>query len=123
MYDRNVVWLFFNGFHKKGVEFTGVVFRGKSDTSAFYVGDVDIAGGSVGLAGGLEHGGSEGGAAGDLVEFLGAKVIGKHMEGEDILDGVDGEVFGEKVSHSRIIDGADGDGQPAVYVGCEVSDG
>lgn len=57
------------------------------------------------------------------MEFLGAKVIGKHMEGEDILDGVDGEVFGEEVRHARIIDGTDGDSQPAVYVGGEVSDG
>ena len=97
-----------------------VVLRGKTDLSALEVGDVDEAGGSRGGAGGLVHGGGEGGAVGDLVELLSAEIVEQHVEGENVLDGVDGEVFGEECRHGGVVDGADGDGGAVVDVGGQV---
>nr|POF09735.1 abc transporter c family member 13 [Quercus suber] len=86
------------------------ISRRKADLSALEVNDVDKAGRARGEAGGLEHGGSQGGAVGDLVELFGAKIVEEDVEGEDVFDGVDGRVGGEEVRHGSVVDGADGYG-------------
>ncbi|GER33580.1 nuclear protein X1 [Striga asiatica] len=100
-----------------------VVDGGEADLPALDVGDVDVSGGAGGLAGGLEEGGGGGGALGDLVELLGAEVVGEDVEGEDVFDGGEGIVVGEEVGHGGVVDGADGDGAAAVDLGCEVGRG
>ena len=102
-----------------GVDLVVVVLRGKADLSALEVGDVDKAGGARGGVSGLEHGGNQGGAVGDLVELFGTKVVEEVMEGEDVFDGVDGRVGGEEVRHGGVIDGADGYGDDLTGEVCE----
>ncbi|KAL1817994.1 hypothetical protein ACET3Z_020568 [Daucus carota] len=119
----DIIRLFFDSLYEVGIECSGVILRGEADTPAFNVGDVDVPGGSVGFAGGLEHGGRQRGASADLVQFLGAEVICKDMQSEDVLHGVDREVLGQEVCHAGIVDSADGDGEAAVDVGGEVGDG
>ncbi|PON32949.1 hypothetical protein PanWU01x14_356890 [Parasponia andersonii] len=121
--DGDVVGELLHGLDELGPERAVVVLGGKPDFSAVEVGDVDEAGGARGGAGGLEHGGSEGGAVGDLVELLGAEVVEEDVDGEDVLDGVDGWVLGEDVVHGGVVDGADGDGGPPVDLGGEVGQG
>ncbi|KAL0011894.1 hypothetical protein SO802_007002 [Lithocarpus litseifolius] len=100
-----------------------VVLRGKANLSALEVGDVDKAGGARGRVSGLEHGGGQGSAVGDLVELFGSKVVEEHVEGEDVFDGVDGRVGGEEVGHGSIVDGADGYGGATVDLAGEVREG
>ena len=102
-----------------GVDLVVVVLRGKADLSALEVGDVDKAGGARGGVNGLEHGGNQGGAVGDLVELFGTKVVEEVMEGEDVFDGVDGRVGGEEVRHGGVIDGAYGYGDDLTGEVCE----
>ena len=62
-------------YYVDGVDLVVVVLRRKADLSALEVGDVDKVGGARGGVGGLEHGGGQGSAVGDLVEFFGAKIL------------------------------------------------
>ena len=90
-----------------GVDLVVVVLRRKADISALEVGDVDKVRGARGGVGGLEHGGSQGSAVGDLVEHFGARIVEEDVEGEDVFDGVDGRVGGEEVGHGDVVDSAD----------------
>nr|POF25640.1 hypothetical protein CFP56_17899 [Quercus suber] len=94
--------------------------EGKADLFDLEVGDVDKAEGARGEAGGLEHGGSQGGAVCDMVELFGAKVVEEDVEGEDVFDGVDGRVGGEEVEHGSVVNGADSYGGTAVDLTGEV---
>ncbi|THU43778.1 hypothetical protein C4D60_Mb02t00360 [Musa balbisiana] len=84
--------------------------------------DVDEAGGVGCCSGGLKQGGGEGGAAGELVELLGAEVVDEDVEGEEVLEGIEGEarVGSEEGRHGGVVDGEDGDGETAVDLACEV---
>ena len=121
--DGDIVGDFFDRFDEIGVDLVVVVLGGKADLSALEVGDVDEARGARGGAGGLEHGGGQGGAVGDLVELFGAKVVEEDVEGEDVFDGVDGRVGGEEVGHGGVVDGADRYGGVAVDLAGEVREG
>ena len=90
-----------------GVDLVVVVLRRKADISALEVGDVDKVRGARGGVGGLEHGGSQGSAVGDLVEHFGARIVEEDVEGEDVFDGVDGRVGGEEVGHGDVVDSTD----------------
>ena len=94
--------------------------REKVDLSTLEVNDVDEARVARGEAGGLEHGGGQGGAIGDLVELFGTKVLEEDVEGEDFFDGVDGRVGGEEVRHGGIVDGVDSYGSTAFDLAGEV---
>ena len=86
MKNRDVVRLFKDGFDVVSCELAIVVLDTKSDFTAFYIGDVDVSRSSGGGSGGLKHGGSGGGAVGDLVKFLGAEVIDQDVERENVAD-------------------------------------
>lgn len=75
------------------------------------------------ITGGLEHGGDEGGAVGDLVELPAAEVVDEDVEGEDVLEGGDGEVFVQEGGHGGIVHGQDGYGLAAVDLAGEVGHG
>lgn len=89
----------------------------------FEVGNVDVSGGAGSLAGGLEKSGGEGGPLGDLVELLGAEVVGEDVEGQDVVYGVKRELLGYEVGHGRVVDRAHGDGLAAVDLLGEVGEG
>ena len=94
--------------------------REKVGLSILEVGDVDKAEGARGKAGGLEHGGGQGGAVGDLVELFGAKVVEEDVEGNDAFDGVNGRVGGEEVKHGSIVNSANSYGGAAIDLAGEV---
>ncbi|CAL5406172.1 unnamed protein product [Camellia sinensis] len=119
----DVIRVFFDRFDKRGAEFSTIVYGSETHFPAFEIGDVDVAGGAGSFAGGLEHGGGEGGTFGDLVELFGAEVVGEDVEREDVFDCIESEVFGEEVGHGGVVDGAYGDGGAAVDLGGEVGDG
>ncbi|CAH9130501.1 unnamed protein product [Cuscuta epithymum] len=100
-----------------------VVLLRESHLAALQGGDVDESGGAGGVAGGLVDGGGEGGPLVELVELLGAEVVGEDVEGEDVLDGGEGEVLVEERAHAGVVDGADGDGHAAVDLAGEVGHG
>lgn len=120
---RDIVWDLLHRLLVEGVELPIVIFSTKPNFTTLEVGDVDVPGGPVRRAGGLEHAGSQGGAAGELVELLGTEVIHEDVEGEHILKGRDGEVLVQDGRHGCIVDGEDGDGLAAVDLGGEVGDG
>lgn len=120
--NGDVVWDLLHRLLVERVELPIVVFSTKPNFTALEVGDVHVAGGPVGRAGGLEHSGGQGGATSELVELLGAEVIHEDVEGKHILEGRDGEVLGEDGVHGGIVDSENGDGLAAVDLGGEVGE-
>lgn len=117
--DSDLVRIFFDRLDKVSRELL-VVLNSEPNLAAAHVGDVDVAGGSGGVAAGLKQTRHERGAVGELVELLRAVVIGQHVERKHVPDRVQAQAFGEETGHCGVVDGEDGDGQPAVDFAGEV---
>ena len=121
--DGDIVGHFHNRFDIKRIEFTAIIFRCKSNFSAFYIRDIHITRGAEGGTRGLKQSRRERTTFRKLVELFGAVVIDKNVKREHILDSADGEMLVEEHRHGGVVESEDGYSETTVDFACEMSDG
>lgn len=101
--DGDIVRHFHDRFDIKRIQIAAVIFRAKSDFTAFQISDIDISRGSGGGAGGLKQSRRERSSFRELVKLFSAVVIDENVKREHILDGADGEVLVEEGGHGGVV--------------------
>lgn len=79
--DGDVVRYLLHRLNEERINCSLTVLRRETHLAASKVGDVDKSGGARRGSGGLEHGGGESSAVGDLVELPRTEVVEEDMEG------------------------------------------